>query len=253
MAGKTLPYDCRDAIRCAEELLSVGEQRWNDAYFLEAALLITDAMKAPHECHVCHYTLALVHTRLVSYTLHALKKKNEARNVLERALQHAERAIRLNEEDANSHALLGYALAVRSGLLGWRGMGSGARSKFEFERARRLDAENPRLYLFRGIALYSTPAIFGGSLERARRDLQQAVSLFEERKSKGKEIGWGHEEAWHWLARCYAKMGDQRKALHVLREGSKRFPDHSRLRQSLFSVEEAWRNNRQRQPGGIGV
>jgi len=230
---------CRRAIEDVEELLRVGENQWEESYFHQAVSKLAEAMGGAHECYRCHYQCGLLYSRLVSYYLHTTRDKESAKRILEKALRHSQRSVELNNASSDSHALFGYTLAVQSGLLGFRGMTSGTRSKIEFERAFLNDASNPRLYLFRGICLYSTPKFFGGGVSRACRELTHAVYLFEERGRNREELGWGRAEAWHWLARCYAKLGSEPEALKVLRKAQSIFPDHSRLAQSLKRIEQA--------------
>ena len=75
--------------------------------------------------------------------------------------------------------------------------------------AEKLNKNNPRVFLLRGMMKFNTPEMFGGSKEEALTNFLKASSLFENAE-EGKEFNpeWGYLETLAWTGQVYAKLGN---------------------------------------------
>ena len=109
-----------------------------------------------------------------------------------------------------SHALLasvyGMQIAVaRVPMID--GMRLGPKSGAAMEKAVATGANNPRVWVLKGIGAFNTPAMFGGGLEEAERHLTHALSLFATDRPEPPLPAWGRADAHIWLGRVYQKQG----------------------------------------------
>lgn len=80
--------------------------------------------------------------------------------------------------------------------------------------AQKITQDNPRSYLIRGIMLFNTPALFGGSAEKALQNINKAVSLFErDEDTTGTKPQWGHLESLAWQGRVHTLLENYDAAL----------------------------------------
>jgi tetratricopeptide (TPR) repeat protein len=72
-----------------------------------------------------------------------------------------------------------------------------------FEKAKMLDPENPRSYLWHGVNLLNTPAFMGGGKEKALPLLEKAIEKFETIHLKSDiHPDWGKEYAEKTIIKC---------------------------------------------------
>jgi tetratricopeptide (TPR) repeat protein len=63
----------------------------------------------------------------------------------------------------------------------------------------KIDPENPRTFLEKGIMKYKTPAVFGGGVDGAIKLLNTSIMLFEKRSEKANALpDWGYIESLAW-------------------------------------------------------
>ena len=164
---------------------------------LERALTV-----APNDGWLLHYLgYALYRDATISYG----RDKSDTKATLERAdsiLQRAGTAASI----AESHALRSGVLGMMIGPNPLKGMVLGPRASNEMDRALEIGANNPRVWLLRGIGAVNTPAMFGGGMENAEKYLKRAVELFATDRPTAPAPSWGAHEAHLWLGRVYAKQ-----------------------------------------------
>ena len=67
--------------------------------------------------------------------------------------------------------------------------------------AKKLDPENPRIYLLEGQDKFNTPEQFGGSKEEAKILFDKAKDLFEKAKPETSiHPSWGLTQVNYWLS-----------------------------------------------------
>jgi tetratricopeptide (TPR) repeat protein len=72
-----------------------------------------------------------------------------------------------------------------------------------FEKAKKLDPENPRSYLWQGVNLFNTPTFMGGGKDKALPLLETAINKFETYKLQSViHPDWGKEYAEKILSKC---------------------------------------------------
>jgi tetratricopeptide (TPR) repeat protein len=72
-----------------------------------------------------------------------------------------------------------------------------------FEKAKKLDPENPRSYLWQGVDLYNTPAFMGGGKDKALVLLETAICKFKTYQLQSPIYpDWGKEYAEKIIIKC---------------------------------------------------
>lgn len=88
----------------------------------------------------------------------------------------------------------------------------GPRSTSLLDRAAEVGADNPRVWLVRGMNAIHTPGMFGGGLDRAEAHLQRAITLFAADRPAPPLPAWGEADAHLWLGQVHAKQGRREQA-----------------------------------------
>lgn len=110
------------------------------------------------------------------------------------------------EAAALHSTILGQLIGFKGGMAG---MTLGPKSGKLMDRATKsLTADNPRVLLFRGLSLYSTPAMYGGDPAKGMALLQQAVDAFAKADAATPGPHWGQVDALTWLGIAKQKAGD---------------------------------------------
>ncbi|RPH34556.1 MAG: hypothetical protein EHM93_00560 [Bacteroidales bacterium] len=72
-----------------------------------------------------------------------------------------------------------------------------------FQKAKELDPENPRSYLWHGVNLLNTPKFFGGGKDEALPLLKKSIEKFDSFKPKSDiHPNWGRPYAEEMIAKC---------------------------------------------------
>lgn len=107
------------------------------------------------------------------------KDKGKIDELADKALVNAEKAQALKGKDADINCVLSMILSARIGVDPMtRGMKYGPESTTMLEEAKKLDPENPRVYMLQGQSLFYTPEAFGGSKAKAKEMFQLALTKF---------------------------------------------------------------------------
>ena len=169
-----------------------------------AALLDRVLTVTPNDPLLLYYRSLALYRSASLYT--GRKKNGEAK----RALDEADMLL----EQATARAPTADALALRGSVIGLMigssgnplsGMTLGPRSSGLVDRAMELDPKNPRVWLIRGMSAMFTPKMFGGGTDKAERDLQKAIELFEAERPVAPAPSWGHADAYVWLGQALQK------------------------------------------------
>lgn len=133
--------------------------------------------------------------------------RGAARGLLERAdslLERSATRLPLAETHALRSSVLGMQIATSGNPAA--GMWLGPRSSAAMDEALRLGPRNPRVWLLRGIAAYSTPRMWGGGAERAREYLLTAAALASADRPPAPLPAWGAAEVQLWLGRAWLAL-----------------------------------------------
>jgi hypothetical protein len=90
-----------------------------------------------------------------------------------------------------------------------RGMTLGPRSSSEVDEAMRLEPDNPRVLLSKGIGKFNTPGMFGGSAKEAEELLKKAIEKLAQEPPGKPFPNWGRFDAHVWLGQVLAHRGDK--------------------------------------------
>ncbi|MEO6444227.1 MAG: tetratricopeptide repeat protein [Gemmatimonadaceae bacterium] len=154
----------------------------------------------------------------------ALTSAGQQPKVVKRMLEQADGVLEQSFRSLPWPETLALRSAVAGQLIGSSGpfgaMRLGPRSSKLLDEAMAMNADNPRVWMLRGISSLYKPRLFGGSAEKAERDLTHALLLFERDHAAAPAPWWGHAETYGWLGQAYARQGriaDARAAyLHAL-------------------------------------
>jgi tetratricopeptide (TPR) repeat protein len=116
---------------------------------------------------------------------------------------------------AETHALLANVLGQLIGVNPANGPTLGPRVQQEMNAAVSMGANNPRVWLLRGIQSLYTPAQYGGGTDIAESQVNKAIELFATDAPARPAPSWGKAEAYVWLGQILQKenkLGDARKA-----------------------------------------
>ena len=199
-----------------ERILQLKKQTWLVNYYIALA----------------DYGLAM--TAIPANNTEKVKKYNES------GMQVLQTAIDLNPDFADSYVLM-KGLSFNRWMYEQEKMQDiiSATQRAD-DNASRLEPNNPRFVLLKGISSYWTPESFGGGADNAIEDLKKSVELFSNRKEKSELYpDWGKDLAYGYLALSYAKKNseeDNAKAENYLKKGMEEFPDSGFL--TYFVKEE---------------
>lgn len=99
-------------------------------------------------------------------------------------------------------------------------------------KAQAYDSLNPRIYLVKGIMLFHTPKMFGGSAQKALDNFNKAIPLFK--KKTGNSIEWGFLETLAWKGQALTKLNKPEKAKEVYNKALKTEPGFSWVKYMLL-------------------
>jgi len=141
------------------------------------------------------------------------------------------------DDDADSLALLSAATGLRISLSPMvSGMSLGPKSELAIQRAISIDPDNPTVWLVRGIGLYNTPEMFGGSADKALDALNRSIEQFD--TGVARERQWGHADAYIWRGIVLQSIGDRDLARNDYSQALAVSPDY-RWAQILLGAVDA--------------
>ncbi len=84
-----------------------------------------------------------------------------------------------------------------------RGQKYGTQATIFIDKAKELDATNPRPWLLEGESKFFTPPAFGGGKKKAKSSFEKALTLYETFKPASSiHPNWGKKEAGYFLKKC---------------------------------------------------
>ncbi|MBL7992692.1 MAG: hypothetical protein JNN25_14735 [Candidatus Kapabacteria bacterium] len=184
----------------------------SDAAALKAArdLALSTVSTSPRKA------VALYYVGYANYSLSVLPtEKANSEQHADAGIAAMEEAIKLDPTFADAHALLAslYGRKASGGMAA--GMKYGGKSSSAMQRAITLAPNNPRILMLQGISLYFTPAMWGGSKEKALANLQKACELAEGGACTSTDAvlpDWGHAEVFAWKGVMFSDSDDMDNA-----------------------------------------
>lgn len=221
----------------AKEYIKEGVNSSDEAIFMETHAFLKKSNLS--KSHLYHYYLALTEYHLALLNLKK-KDKSKANEYIDGGIENLKTSIEIKEDFSESFVLLSSFTALKISIKPFLGPFLGPKSSRYLEKALELEPKNPRARLTKGIAFLNTPRLFGGDISKAIKELEMAINLFEEEKSKDSIMpDWGKGEAYLWLSHAYFKYGNKKKAMEVASEGISKCPDYLRLTKYLEKLKES--------------
>lgn len=220
----------------ARSAVDSGYVTWNKDEMLRGyALLERARILAPGDRYVEYY-LSYAAYRLITYGM-AMKQDKLYKEFVDAAEKPAE-ALSYNYPGWSEPIVLLAAIYGIEIAHNWMSsMTLGPKSGSLVEKALAIDSTNPRAYMILGINKFSTPAIFGGSIEKALEAFRKSISLFEAAPVELRSDlapSWGYIDALTWLGLTYEKEDRYADALDTYRKTLQLDPDYARARYSLI-------------------
>ena len=140
------------------------------------------------------------------------QQQKEAQSTLEDLIEKMETHTTTHPDDAESLALLANVYGYSIGLNPLKAMSYGPRSHDRIRAALAINNESPRVLMFEGIIAYNTPAMFGGSKQKAKAAFDQALAVFPADKDSG--MHWGYSDTQVWLGLTHLELDNIDMARH---------------------------------------
>lgn len=167
------------------------------------------------------YRAALAQSYVAEVALE-VRDKNLARNAAESGIQLAEKAVQLSGGTAEYHRVLGTLCGqvIPANVLAGLRYGNCARESIQ--KAIDLDPNAALAYVSRGVGNYYLPPTFGGGIEPAIADFQQAIK-------RDPKLA----EAYLWLGLALRKQGKNAEARTALTKAAELDPKRVWIKQQL--------------------
>jgi tetratricopeptide (TPR) repeat protein len=199
------------------ELPSVGQlleqaYRQGEPQAFDTALAAIDAQLAQTQDAVLLHYRGYALYRKASLMRGSTRDKDTLLQIFEQAdtaLSSSFEQLKWPETVALRATVLGQIIGLKGGLAGMR---LGPRADGLMQQAIELSADNPRVWLLRGISNFYKPKLFGGGAAKAEQDLQKALELFAKGAPAPPLPSWGHAETYVWLGQLYARDKQVTKA-----------------------------------------
>lgn len=164
----------------------------------------------------------------------ARNDKPGARRFLELCIDELEALLKRSPDDARARALYASCLGSSANYYVLRAATRGLAAGREIAAARELAPDDPWVVFHDGVSDFMTPAVFGGSSERALEKLQRAAQLLAASRPPD-EPGpvFGESEAWLYIGRVYLSTDRPELAREAWEKALALAPDSADVREEL--------------------
>jgi tetratricopeptide (TPR) repeat protein len=196
-----------------------------------ACLRLLSGSPAPDRVPLIRYTVAYAAWRVA---FSPAVSAREQVSLLDDAAVQLEAAIKTDGRFAEAMGLLSAVDGAKIAHAPELGMTLGPESSAILGRGLGLDANNPRLLVFRGQAQFNTPPEFGGSIKDAEATLRRALQAFEQEPTTKPWPAWGRFDAHAWLGQALASRHDNAGARAEYEKALAIAPDSAWVKYSLL-------------------
>lgn len=204
----------------AGDLESMRDKQDREALRKVSAQLQAAAEKAPQNAE-SQYQSALAHSYLSEISLE-LREKREARIAAQSGIKAAEQAVKLGQNRAEYHRLLGTLCGQVIPADPLAGFQHGKCAKQEIEKALQLDPKSALAWLSSGVGKFYLPPMFGGGLDVAMKDFEKAATLNPKLP-----------EVWLWIGLAHRKSNRNVEARKALEKALALNPQRVWIKQQL--------------------
>jgi tetratricopeptide (TPR) repeat protein len=238
------PSDADNLIWQGKKMLNQAVEQWDVDAMQKARAYFERLLGAKHRQALVHYYLGYSSHQLNIYYRYnpnsTQADKETANKLVEAGIQHLEKAIQLDNDFAEAYALTASLYGEKIGGNPLLGMSLGPKSSVFMDKALKLAPENPRVVYLDAIGKNFTPAMFGGSKEKAISGLYRAGELFAKWRSEDPLAPeWGHAECYAWLGRILAEQKKLSEARAAYEKSLEVRPDYGWVKYELLPKLDA--------------
>jgi tetratricopeptide (TPR) repeat protein len=178
----------------------------------------------PSVAALAHYYIGYTYWRLSSLAYVAIGLKAQAQ-LVDRAVNSLETAVKLRPEFPDAHALLATCLGILIGGDRSRVESLAPRMRGAAQAAQPAGATNPRVMLMRAMSMAFAPPEYGGDREKGIELWKQAIAAFEKDRPEALMPDWGHAEALAWMGGFHLMLNQHEEAVPFLERAVGLRPD----------------------------
>ncbi len=221
----------------AKRALHAAVTHGDEAALLAARNTFAGLAAGDPESNALHYWVAVADWRLVPRLMGT--DKAQAEKLCKDGLQHLDAALARDGDFAD-------ALALKAGLQGLSlsfnpaaAMTLGGEMEQAFQKAKAVDAKNPRVRFLQALNTLNKPSFVGGGADKALPLFKEAQALFAaETATDSTDIDWGRDDAYVWAGRSAMKLKDYDAARGFYRQALAATPGHVWVESRLLPEAE---------------
>jgi tetratricopeptide (TPR) repeat protein len=197
----------------ADELEKLRDRQDRAGLETRAAALQAAAEKTPNDANGW-YRAAMAYSSVAEVAME-LRDKNGAQKAAETGVKDADKAIALNQSNADYYRILGTLcgqVIPANPIMG--ALAYGKKAKDALDKAIAMDPKSAKAFVAHGVGYYYLPANFGGGPDNAIKDFRQAIAL--DPKSA---------EAYLWMGIAMKKQHQNAQAREALTKSLQLDPD----------------------------
>lgn len=216
----------------AREAVYRGYIQDEETHWQKGLELLRQACGQPVSCsEAMRYELALTEYGYIGFCL-AHEQKEKAQSYLESCEAHA-RSLLGTSYEAEVHAILGGLMGIKMGLSPASAIWIGPKSLKHIEAATQKGKDKAAGWVETGNMRLHSPALFGGSVDKAIHCYQKAIRLFEQRPEAERRC-WLYLHAYAWLGQAWQKKGMKAEARKVYEQVLKIEPNFRWVKNELL-------------------
>ena len=220
--GSTKNSAAGKLLKKAKEISKEAFIKYDANLFKQSIGLCERVLSAEHNNSLAKYYLAYNQYRLL-----LMPTKNGKDNLFdtyyEQAVENAKTVARQNELKPEANILLSALYMMQLSKNQAEAPTISAKIYKLLGQAQSNNPQNPRIYLVKGIMLFHTPKMFGGSVEKALTNFKKAARLFE--SSKQGFVDWGYLETLAWEGQSLQRLKKYSEAESVYKKSLKIEPE----------------------------
>ncbi len=217
--------------------ITQGYNQWDETAMKEARAYFERLIDMGEETWLVNYYIAYCDYRLTTYYFGREDKKMAGKYIND-GIERLENSLKANNDFVDAHCLLSilFSNKINVSPWPWSGMIFGRKSNNAINTALKMDSNNPRVSLIKGIELYYTPERWGGSKESAKLYFEQAAKHFENEDFETPLPSWGYDEAYAWLGLLELEVGNTKTALMQFEKALQINPDNGWVKYRLLPL-----------------
>ena len=205
-AGRVMEVD--EHIIGAQDQLIRAVNRWDVEEMLAARGGFERLLDRGGRDWLIRYYIGLADYRIAVYYMQETESE-KMDPYLEDAEQHLSQSIDEEPDFSDSFALLAAILSLKIARNPISGIWIGPRIGGIMEEAKKLNPENPRMWLIEGTSAYYRPKMFGGGIDAAKAALRNSIACFSSEEIADQALpSWGASEAFAWLGAIEMENGE---------------------------------------------